>query len=89
MSEGAPTLEPEHLPPTNPFATLTRPAPPSTSTPSSTSTGRRAAEAEGEALRAALAETPGNLTAAARVLGVARSTLYRMMLRHGLSPDEP
>jgi transcriptional regulator with PAS, ATPase and Fis domain len=91
MSEGALTLEPEHLPPVNPFATIGRGARATSTSASATSpatTGRRAAEAEGEALRAALAETRGNLTAAARVLGVARSTLYRMMLRHGLRPDD-
>ncbi|MFO0002036.1 MAG: helix-turn-helix domain-containing protein [bacterium] len=35
-------------------------------------------------MRRALAGSDGNLSEAARQLGVARSTLYRMMERHGL-----
>jgi DNA-binding NtrC family response regulator len=42
------------------------------------------ADVEGEAVRRALAGSDGNLSEAARQLGVARSTLYRMMERHGL-----
>jgi transcriptional regulator of acetoin/glycerol metabolism len=34
----------------------------------------------------ALEQSRGNLSAAAKSLGVARSTLYRMMARHGLRP---
>jgi transcriptional regulator of acetoin/glycerol metabolism len=85
MAEGATTLEPEHLPPANPFATVAHT--PTASTGGTTA--QSAADAEGDALRRALAESRGNLTAAARMLGVARSTLYRMMLRHGLRADEP
>ncbi|MCW5802475.1 MAG: sigma 54-interacting transcriptional regulator, partial [Deltaproteobacteria bacterium] len=40
--------------------------------------------AEREALRRALVEAGGNLSVAARKLGVARSTLYRMLRRHKL-----
>lgn len=43
------------------------------------------ATAEGDALRRALTLSRGNLSDAARRLGVARSTLYRMMRRHGLA----
>ena len=35
----------------------------------------------------ALDQSRGNLSDAARTLGVARSTLYRMMARHGLKPE--
>jgi len=42
-------------------------------------------EVEERALRDALAAAGGNRSAAARRLGVARSTLYRMMQRHGLA----
>jgi transcriptional regulator of acetoin/glycerol metabolism len=45
--------------------------------------GRKAAEAR--ALREAMAAANGNLSEAARRLGVARSTLYRMLTRHGLA----
>ncbi len=41
--------------------------------------------AEREALRMALDRARGNMSEAARQLGVARSTLYRMIVRHGVS----
>lgn len=84
MAEGSSVIEPAHLPASPPMTTPRTASPPS----SVPARGRAAAEAEGEALRRALADTRGNLTAAARVLGVARSTLYRMMARHGLDPGE-
>ena len=43
-------------------------------------------QAEAEALASALAQAKGNLSEAARILGVARTTLYRMIARHGLRP---
>lgn len=46
--------------------------------------GASLAECEGQALEAALKAHPGNLSAAARHLGVARTTLYRMMKKRGL-----
>jgi transcriptional regulator of acetoin/glycerol metabolism len=42
--------------------------------------------AERAALTRALDQSGGNLSEAARALGVARSTLYRMMGRHNLRP---
>ncbi|MFK7928927.1 MAG: sigma-54-dependent Fis family transcriptional regulator [Myxococcota bacterium] len=42
------------------------------------------ADAERSAVRNALRIAEGNLSAAARTLGVARSTVYRLMKRHGL-----
>ncbi len=42
------------------------------------------AEVEGSVVRRVLQEVAGNVSAAAKRLGVARSTLYRMMRRHGL-----
>jgi transcriptional regulator with PAS, ATPase and Fis domain len=46
------------------------------------------AQAERAALLRALSQAQGNLSVAARSLGVARSTLYRMLERHGLRPGE-
>ena len=45
----------------------------------------RRRKAEGEALREALDRVRGNRTAAARILGVSRRTLYNMLADHGLS----
>lgn len=46
-------------------------------------------ELEASAVRRALAAVGGNISAAAAKLGVARSTLYRMMRRHGLLAGKP
>jgi len=50
-----------------------------TATPSATG---ELEQVEATALRRALAESNGNLSAAARKLGIARSTLYRMLRKH-------
>lgn len=42
--------------------------------------------AERDAIRAALQQTRQNLSQAARVLGVSRVTLYRLMAKYGLTP---
>ncbi|MBK1697296.1 sigma-54-dependent Fis family transcriptional regulator [Rhodovibrio salinarum] len=44
---------------------------------------------ERETIRQAMADTNGNLTWAAKRLGVARSTLYRKLRTHGLAPRTP
>ena len=46
-------------------------------------------DTEREGVMRALARSGGNRTQAARSLGVARSTLYERMRRHGLMPDLP
>ncbi|MFO0624743.1 MAG: helix-turn-helix domain-containing protein [Polyangiales bacterium] len=46
------------------------------------------AEVEGSVLRRVLGEVAGNVSAASKRLGVARSTLYRLMRRHGLDAPE-
>ena len=45
------------------------------------------AQAEREALLAALAECDGNRTHAARRLGIAKSSFYEKLARHGLLAD--
>jgi len=74
LSDGARLLQPEHLPDD------IRPANDGPSTQGKSSLKYRA---EGEALEAAL-QKADNMSEAARILGVARSTLYRMLRRHGL-----
>jgi transcriptional regulator of acetoin/glycerol metabolism len=44
-------------------------------------------EVEGSVVRRVLSEVAGNVSAASKRLGVARSTLYRMMRKHGLSVE--
>ena len=90
VADGAPVLLPEHLP-ADPMAAAApfSPAASSVSSVAVTAPSERGAsrfEAEGRALAEALGEARGNLAAAARRLGVARSTLYRMMGRHGVRP---
>ena len=74
----------EHLPED---VTMTEAPPESASNQGSeaqeTTPSRRLAERE--ALRMALDRARGNMSEAARQLGVARSTLYRMIVRHGVS----
>lgn len=50
-----------------------------------TASGGSLADMEAEALKRALEEANNNVSEAARSLGVARSTLYRMMRRYGIS----
>ncbi|MEZ4230583.1 MAG: sigma-54-dependent Fis family transcriptional regulator [Polyangiaceae bacterium] len=57
-------------------------------TPPSVSAENQLQEAQGWAVRRALQEVAGNVSLAAKRLGVARSTLYRMMRRHGVDPNE-
>ena len=74
LSDGARLLQPEHLP-----DDIRQ----SAQSPDTRDHTRLMAQAESEALEAALSQTK-NLSEAARMLGVARSTLYRMLKRHGL-----
>ena len=59
---------------------------PDSSTPAAPVVGQVVSrdEADAAALRRALDRADGNVSAAARTLGVARSTVYRMMKKHGL-----
>ena len=52
--------------------------------PESTATSCTMQQAEAQAIRAAIEATGGNLTQAARRLGIAKSTLYTKLHRHGL-----
>ena len=76
LADGAARIEPQHLPDDLPAAHVG--AEPATS-------GAEALEdVEARAVRKALAAAGGNVSRAAEKLGVARSTLYRMMRRHGV-----
>jgi transcriptional regulator of acetoin/glycerol metabolism len=84
LSEGAPRAEPEHLPPG------LRASPAETPALAPESAGPAAAGASletlrREALERALARQGGNVSAAARELGLARSTVYRLARRYGLA----
>lgn len=80
MSEGEDLILEAHLPPIAPD-----PARPQLARPP---TAPSLEQAEAGALRRALSQAAGNVSQAARALGVARSTVYRMMRKHGMgSPD--
>ena len=71
LAADAAVLELAHLPP--PLGEAPPPPPPGEA---------RLADAEARALREALEASGGNVSAAAARLGVARSTVYRMMRKH-------
>ena len=73
IAAGAPVLTCAHLPP-DAAPTLAAPAP----------AAARLEDIEAATLRQALAAAAGNISAVAARLGVARSTVYRMMRRAGL-----
>lgn len=72
----------EHLP-REPGAALPAPAVPK---PPEAAAGPTLADLEAEELRTAVRAARGNLSAAANELGIARSTLYRRLRRHGMIP---
>lgn len=72
-------IELDHLPPE-----FRRSLEPSPTEAASAGTAELAA-LEASAVRRVLAEVSGNVSLAAKRLGVARSTLYRMMRRHDIS----
>ncbi len=74
LAEGAPITQ-AHLPALTDVLTTNAPTKPN---------APLLHEAERSALSSALAKAEGNLSRAARVLGVARTTLYRMLRRHDL-----
>jgi transcriptional regulator of acetoin/glycerol metabolism len=78
LAAGGPIIELSHLPPEYRRA-------PSHGSPLSVDPERseELAAVEGSTVRRVLGETQGNVSLAARRLGVARSTVYRMMRRHG------
>ncbi|MCB9876530.1 MAG: sigma 54-interacting transcriptional regulator [Planctomycetes bacterium] len=83
LADGAPCITVEHLP-----EAASAPLSGSLSGSDAAATPAPAtadlAEVEAAAVRRALAAAAGNVSRAAAALGVARSTLYRMMRRHGL-----
>jgi len=77
LSGDAPRIEHWHLPGANDQDSGTSPR-----------SEFRRASAERAAVLRAINASRGNLSDAARVLGVARSTLYRMIARHGLKAGD-
>ncbi|MEM9293584.1 MAG: sigma-54-dependent Fis family transcriptional regulator [Acidobacteriota bacterium] len=71
LGAGAAELDIQHLPPDLQQATASLPAPESSSL----------ARLEVEAVRRAVQQASGNISAAARRLGIARSTIYRILKR--------
>jgi transcriptional regulator of acetoin/glycerol metabolism len=80
MSRGESTIEAWHL---------AIPGRPTTPAPTPQVEAPSLVEAKVLALQRALSEAKGNVGEAARALGVARSTVYRLMRRHGLLAEEP
>ncbi|MCA9713721.1 MAG: sigma 54-interacting transcriptional regulator, partial [Myxococcales bacterium] len=78
MAAGEPAIEPHHLP----QETYSCAPAPARAEPDSATLE----QVERDALRRALRAGDGNLAKAARVLGVARSTIYRMARRLGVDP---
>jgi transcriptional regulator of acetoin/glycerol metabolism len=78
MAGDARTLEPHHLPQI-PRAPTGDPVSVSTVAPA---VRPRLVDTQVEAIRRALAAADGNVSAAARSLGIARSTVYRILRRH-------
>ena len=78
LSEG-PTLAVEDLPPE-----IFQPQPPAASPVPQKAAPGRLTESERDAIVAAIGAAKGNFTAAARRLGIAKSTLYEKMKRHGI-----
>lgn len=72
VSSGGRTVEAQHIPP----LARTTGAPPAIATTGSSSTLRSLAELEREHILRVVEELDGNMSAAARVLGISRSTLY-------------
>lgn len=79
LADQSPSVEIQHLPPDLAAAAPGIEAPPKE---------KPLADVQGWAVRRALAEVAGNVSLAAKRLGVARSTLYRMMRRHGLTEEQ-
>ncbi len=80
LAQGSAALELAHLPPD--LVASHEPLAPEVSEEN------QLQEAQGWAVRRALQEVAGNVSLAAKRLGVARSTLYRMMRRHGVDLSE-
>jgi transcriptional regulator of acetoin/glycerol metabolism len=85
LAGGAPALACAHLPPD--LATTSTVAASPAVAPAVAAVPGRLDEVEAATVRQALAAAAGNVSAVAARLGVARSTVYRMMRRAGLRGD--
>jgi transcriptional regulator of acetoin/glycerol metabolism len=79
LAGGSPIIELEHLPPE-----FRRGLEPSSGEAAPAPDTAPLAALEASAVRRVLGEVGGNVSLAAKRLGVARSTLYRMMRRYGI-----
>ena len=91
LADLPPRLRDPAPPPSGPFShsplssSLANPPPSSTPrSPPRSTTGNRMDEVEREAFETALAEAKGNVSEAVRVLGIGRTTAYRLMKKYGL-----
>jgi sigma-54 dependent transcriptional regulator, acetoin dehydrogenase operon transcriptional activator AcoR len=82
LAAGSASIELEHLPPEFRRSQAVSSSPPALEVPPSAAVDLAGVEAA--VVRRVLLELGGNVSLAARRLGVARSTLYRMMRRHQL-----
>jgi len=82
VARGERSIQAWHLPD---MLTQGSATPTATTRPGSDAQAPSLAEARVQAVRKALQRCQGNVSAAARSLGVARSTVYRLMKKHGLT----
>jgi len=88
LESGGATIQPHHLHLVGSVA-RTAPTPEATDQPSSPQLGwPDFAAMELEQVKQAMLETRGNISAAARLLGVDRTRIYRLLRKHNLMPRE-
>ncbi|MCA8953496.1 MAG: sigma-54-dependent Fis family transcriptional regulator, partial [Planctomycetes bacterium] len=87
LADGASRIGLEHLPDSDRGASDSRIDVSAAAAASCEDSAGGLADVEAAAVRRALNDAAGNVSRAAAALGIARSTLYRMMRRHGLRAE--